>query len=61
MSSREYPSVWERFERNVEGGGTIKFVVEDISEAMWSTAVEFMLGNYIKEDVWWNTAGKLYE
>ncbi|KAI8428996.1 hypothetical protein MSG28_007585 [Choristoneura fumiferana] len=57
MSSREYPSVWERFERNVEGGGTMKFVVEDISEAMWSTAVEFMLGNYIKEDVWWSTAG----
>ncbi|XP_061728797.1 uncharacterized protein LOC133533770 isoform X2 [Cydia pomonella] len=56
MSSREYPKVWDRFERTVDGG-TMKFVVEDVSEAMWSTAVEFMLGNYIKEDVWWSTAG----
>ncbi|XP_063361301.1 uncharacterized protein LOC134650272 [Cydia amplana] len=56
MSSREYPKVWDRFERTVDGG-TMKFVVEDVSEAMWGTAVEFMLGNYIKEDVWWSTAG----
>ncbi|XP_049866564.1 uncharacterized protein LOC126367185 [Pectinophora gossypiella] len=56
MSPREYPKVWSRFERQVEDT-TLKFEIEDIPESMWSTAVEFMLGNYIREDVWWATAG----
>ncbi|KAJ2947051.1 hypothetical protein O0L34_g16398 [Tuta absoluta] len=56
MSSREYPKVWSRFTRQV-GDSTLKFEIEDVPEAMWSTAVEFMLGNYIMEDVWWATAG----
>lgn len=55
--SREYPQVWGKFERNVEGK-TLTFVIEDVPEAMWDSAVEFMLGNYIEEDVWWSTAGK---
>lgn len=57
MSIRDYPKVWSRFERKV-GDGTLKFEIEDIPESLWSIAVEFMLGNYIKEDVWWVTAGK---
>ncbi|KAG6446413.1 uncharacterized protein LOC115441096 isoform X2 [Manduca sexta] len=57
MSAREYPKVWSHFERIVEDGRTLQFEVEDIPESMWSTAVEFMLGNYIREDVWWATAG----
>lgn len=59
MSNRDYPKVWSRFERIVEDGRTLKFETEDVPESMWSTAVEFMLGNYIREDVWWATAGKL--
>ncbi|XP_004932030.3 uncharacterized protein LOC101740982 [Bombyx mori] len=57
MSSREYPKVWSRFERTIQGDRTLQFEIEDIPESMWSTAVEFMLGNYIREDVWWSTAG----
>ncbi|CAH0700007.1 unnamed protein product [Spodoptera exigua] len=57
MSTREYPKVWSNFERNVEDGRMLKFEIEDIPESMWSTAVEFMLGNYIREDVWWKAAG----
>ncbi|CAH0407800.1 unnamed protein product [Chilo suppressalis] len=57
MSAREYPRVWRRFERTVDDGTKLKFEIEDIPETMWITAVEFMLGNYIREDVWWNTAG----
>ncbi|CAF4897683.1 unnamed protein product [Pieris macdunnoughi] len=54
--SREYPKVWGKFERNVEGKA-LAFVIEDVPEEMWDSAVEFMLGNYIEEDVWWSTAG----
>ncbi|KOB64350.1 Retinol-binding protein [Operophtera brumata] len=50
MSAREYPKVWSRFERIVEDRRTLKFEIEDIPASMWSTAVEFMLGNYIRED-----------
>ncbi|CAG4937891.1 unnamed protein product [Colias eurytheme] len=57
MSPREYPKIWGKFERNVEGKGTLSFVIEDVPEAMWDSAVEFMLGNYVEEDVWWSTAG----
>ncbi|CAK1604292.1 unnamed protein product [Parnassius mnemosyne] len=57
MSSRVYPKVWSEFERQVEDGRILKFAIEDIPEDMWKTAVEFMLGSYIKEDVWWMTAG----
>ncbi|CAH2075355.1 unnamed protein product, partial [Iphiclides podalirius] len=57
MSSREYPKVWSEFERQVEDGRILNFVTKDIPEDMWKTAVEFMLGSYIKEDVWWMTAG----
>lgn len=60
MSAREYPKVWSRFERIVEDRRTLKFEIEDIPASMWSIAVEFMLGNYIREDVWWTTAGKVY-
>ncbi|XP_013186443.2 uncharacterized protein LOC106131788 [Amyelois transitella] len=56
MSSREYPKVWSRFERIVDEG-TLRFEISDIPDSMWSTAVEFMLGNYIREDVWWIAAG----
>lgn len=58
MSTRGYPKVWSRFERIVEDGRMIKFEIEDIPEIMWSTAVEFMLGHYIREDVWWKSAGE---
>lgn len=58
MSSREYPKVWSEFERRTEDGRILNFVIEDIPEDVWRTAVEFMLGSYIKEDVWWMTAGK---
>lgn len=61
MSTREYPKVWSRFERLVEDGRTLKFEISDIPESMWSTAVEFMLGNYIREDVWWAAAGKSFK
>ncbi|XP_068630776.1 uncharacterized protein [Battus philenor] len=57
MSSRVYPKVWSEFERQAEDGRTLNFVIKDISEDMWKTAVEFMLGSYIQEDVWWKTAG----
>ncbi|XP_026485907.1 uncharacterized protein LOC113393306 [Vanessa tameamea] len=57
MTSREYPKVWSTFERITEDGRTLAFIIEDIPEVLWSTAVEFMLGNYIREDVWWTTAG----
>ncbi|XP_039749121.1 uncharacterized protein LOC120625918 [Pararge aegeria] len=57
MTSREYPKIWGSFERIAEDGRTLAFVIEDIPEALWSEAVEFMLGNYIREDVWWITAG----
>ncbi|KAM3962289.1 uncharacterized protein ACR2FA_003519 [Aphomia sociella] len=57
MCSREYPKVWGRFERTVEDGRTLTFEISDIPESMWSTAVEFMLGNYIREDVWWVAVG----
>ncbi|XP_053602447.1 uncharacterized protein LOC128670647 [Plodia interpunctella] len=56
MSSREYPKVWSRFERIVDDA-TLRFEISDIPDSMWSTAVEFMLGNYIREDVWWIAAG----
>lgn len=59
MSAREYPKVWSHFERIVEDGRMLKFEIEDIPESMWSTAVEFMLGNYIREDVWWKSAGEI--
>lgn len=59
MTSREYPKIWGSFERISEDGTTLAFVIEDIPEALWSEAVEFMLGHYIREDVWWNTAGKV--
>lgn len=49
--------MWSRFERTIQGDRTLQFEIEDIPESMWSTAVEFMLGNYIREDVWWSTAG----
>ncbi|CAG9785012.1 unnamed protein product [Diatraea saccharalis] len=55
-TKREYPKIWREFERTVDDG-TLKFVIEDIPEAMWITAVEFMLGNYIREDIWWKMAG----
>lgn len=58
MSTRGYPNVWSNFERIVEDGRMLKFEIEDIPESMWSTAVEFMLGNYIREDVWWKAAGE---
>lgn len=58
MTSREYPKVWSTFERITKDGKTLTFVIEDIPEEEWSNAVEFMLGNYIREDVWWTTAGK---
>ncbi|CAK1553724.1 unnamed protein product [Leptosia nina] len=54
--SREYPRVWGKFERDVRGKAS-SFVIEDVPESMWDAAVEFMLGNYIEEDVWWSTAG----
>ncbi|VVC96289.1 unnamed protein product [Leptidea sinapis] len=57
MSEREYPKIWSEFERTVEGKGVLKFVIEDVPESMWGAAVEFMLGNYVEEDVWWSTAG----
>ncbi|XP_031769542.1 uncharacterized protein LOC116413605 [Galleria mellonella] len=57
MSNREYPEVFGRFERTVEDGTILTFEISDIPESMWSTAVEFMLGNYIREDVWWTTVG----
>ncbi|CAH2107247.1 unnamed protein product [Euphydryas editha] len=57
MTSREYPKVWSTFERITKDGKTLAFVIEDIPETEWSNAVEFMLGNYIREDVWWTTAG----
>ncbi|XP_028158701.1 uncharacterized protein LOC114351620 [Ostrinia furnacalis] len=57
MSAREYPKVWKRFERTGEDGRMLRFEIEDVPEALWSTAVEFMLGNYIREDVWWVAAG----
>ncbi|KAL0840305.1 hypothetical protein ABMA28_015577 [Loxostege sticticalis] len=57
MSAREYPKVWRRFERTAEDGRTLRFEIEDVPEALWSTVVEFMLGNYIREDVWWIAAG----
>lgn len=57
MSSREYPKAWSQFERDLEYG-TLKFEIQDIPEAMWSTAVEFMLGNYIREDVWCANVGE---
>lgn len=59
MSTRDYPKVWSHFERIVEDGRMLRFEIEDIPESMWSTAVEFMLGNYIREDVWWKAAGEL--
>lgn len=58
MSLREFPRVWGSFERTHENR-TLKFQIEDVSEALWDTTVEFMLGNYIQEDVWWLTAGKM--
>lgn len=58
MSTRGYPNVWSYFERIVQDGRMLKFEIEDIPESMWSTAVEFMLGNYIREDVWWKSAGE---
>lgn len=60
MSAREYPKVWRRFERTAEDGRTLRFEIEDVPEALWSTVVEFMLGNYIREDVWWIAAGKCF-
>ncbi|XP_045764989.1 uncharacterized protein LOC123867147 [Maniola jurtina] len=57
MTSREYPKIWGSFDRIAEDGRTLAFAIEDIPEALWSEAVEFMLGNYIREDVWWITAG----
>ncbi|KAL4706545.1 hypothetical protein ACJJTC_015743 [Scirpophaga incertulas] len=57
MAVRGYPKVWRRFERVTEDGSMLKFEIEDVPEAMWITAVEFMLGSYIREDVWWATAG----
>nr|ATY51973.1 CRAL-TRIO domain-containing protein [Heliconius melpomene] len=57
MASREYPKTWGKFERITEDGKTLSFVIEDIPEDLWPTAIEFMLGNYIREDVWWTTAG----
>ncbi|CAG9134911.1 unnamed protein product [Plutella xylostella] len=56
MSLREFPRVWGSFERTLENR-TLKFQIEDVSEALWDTTVEFMLRNYIQEDVWWLTAG----
>lgn len=49
--------MWNRFERTVEGERTLQFEIEDVPPTMWSIAVEFMLGNYIREDVWWAAAG----
>ncbi|CAH0728795.1 unnamed protein product, partial [Brenthis ino] len=57
MTSREYPKVWGKFDRITEDGRTLTFLIEDIPEDLWHTAIEFMLGNYIREDVWWTTAG----
>lgn len=57
MSSREYPRTWSQFVRDLDYG-TLKFEIQDIPELMWSTAVEFMLGNYIREDVWCANAGE---
>lgn len=57
MSSREYPKAWSQFERDLDYG-KLKFEIQDIPEAMWSTAVEFMLGNYIREDEWCVNAGE---
>ncbi|XP_023934987.2 uncharacterized protein LOC112043701 [Bicyclus anynana] len=57
MSSREYPKIWGSFERIAKDGSTLAFIIQDIPEELWSEAVEFMLGNYIREDVWWMTAG----
>lgn len=59
MASREYPKTWGNFDRITDSGKTLSFVIEDIPEALWPTAIEFMLGNYIREDVWWTTAGKM--
>lgn len=50
--------VWSAFERVLEDGRTVKFEIKNVSEDMRNTVVEFMLGNYIREDVWWVTAGK---
>lgn len=61
MSTHGYPNVWSNFERIVQDGRMLKFEIEDIPESMWSTAVEFMLGNYIREDVWWKSAGEFAE
>lgn len=57
--ARIFPKVWSAFERILQDGRTVHFQIEDVVEEMWSTVVEFMLGNYIREDVWWVTAGKL--
>ncbi|XP_059059578.1 uncharacterized protein LOC131852854 [Achroia grisella] len=57
MSNQQPSVVWSRFERTVEDGRILTFEITDIPESMWSTAVEFMLGNYLREDVWWTTVG----
>ncbi|XP_013178217.1 PREDICTED: uncharacterized protein LOC106125526 [Papilio xuthus] len=57
MSSRIYPKVWSEFERQADDGRILNFSIEDVPEDTWKSAVEFMLGSYIKEDVWWKTAG----
>lgn len=59
--ARASPQVWRAFEKNLRDDLALKFEIEDISEGMWSTAVEFMLGNYIREDVWWSNAGKFVQ
>ncbi|XP_041976208.1 uncharacterized protein LOC121730995 [Aricia agestis] len=61
MTARQYPQNWTTFERILENGDKLTFVVEDIPESYWEDAVEFMLGNYIREDVWWTTAGTAKE
>lgn len=58
MCSRIYPKVWSEFERQADDGRILNFSIEDVPEDTWNSAVEFMLGSYIKEDVWWKTAGE---
>lgn len=55
--TREYPKVWSSFQRVAKNGKTLSFEIKDVPEELWIEAVEFMLGNYIREDVWWITAG----
>ncbi|CAG9560535.1 unnamed protein product [Danaus chrysippus] len=55
--TREYPKVWSSFQRVAKNGKTLSFEIKDVPEDLWIEAVEFMLGNYIREDVWWITAG----